>query len=71
MGRVAKFCAEVACLQAELGERIGRRPHDVARPIQEVDQVCVVVDSIEYEVVLLGSLAIRHEVAAARSTGVA
>ena len=69
-GRVTKLRAEVACLQAEFGKRIRRRAHNVARAVQEVDQIRIVVDSVEDEVVLLGALTVRHEVAAARSTGV-
>src|SRR5450755_2431949 len=57
--------AEVAGLKAELGECVRGRPHDIAGAVEEINQIGVVVHAIEDEVVLLSTLAVRYEVAAA------
>src|ERR1700733_2456307 len=68
---MAKLCAVIACLKIELSQRIWRRAHDEAGTIEEVDEVGVVVDTIQDEVVLLGTLAVGHKVAGAAAARVA
>ena len=67
---MSEFSAVVAGLKVELSQRVRGRPHHKAGAIEEVDQVGIVVYSVEDEVVLFRSLAVRHEVPGAASARV-
>src|ERR1700740_1761650 len=66
-GGVAKFCAEVAGLDAELSKSIRRGPHDEAGTIEEINQVGIVIDTIQDKVVLLRALSVRDKITRAAS----
>ena len=62
-GRMPEFCAEIARLQVKLGQRVGRGALDISGSIQEVDEVSIVIHTVQNEVILRSSLAVGHEIA--------
>src|ERR1700746_3215752 len=67
---MSKFRAVVAGLQIELRKGIGRRTHDKAGAVQEIDEIRVVVHTIEDEVVLFSALAVCNKIARPAATGI-
>src|ERR1700759_1228467 len=67
---MAELRAEVTGLQTELGESIRGRPDDVARTVQEVHQIRIIVHAVENEIVLLGALTIGDKVSGTRATSI-
>src|SRR5271154_4298944 len=65
--RVPELRAKVTGLDTELRQCVWGRPNDVAGAIEEVDEIGIVVNSVQDEVILCGTLPVRDKIASAAS----